>query len=98
MSLAPPVDRLSRHLLWDVDPASIDLERHRDWLIVRTMDRGTREDVRLVWGHYGPDAIRDALVKAPTLRIKTIAFFASQFDLPREAFRAWRNRDTDWEG
>ncbi len=62
------------------------------------MDRGTREDVRLVWNHYGPDAVREALVKAPSLRTKTVAFFANQFDLPREAFRAWRNRTTDWEG
>jgi len=90
--------RLSGHLFWDVSISAIDEVSHRDWLIVRVMDRGTREDVRHAWNHYGSSKVRESLLKAPSLRLKTIAFFASQFELPRESFRAWRNRDSDWEG
>lgn len=78
----------SKHLLWDVD--EVDREIHCDFIIVRAMERGTREDVRLVWNYYGADAVKAALLKAPSLQRKTIWFFANQFGLKTSDFRADR--------
>ena len=97
MSFPPLIDRLSRHVFWDTDPVSIDPERHGNFVIARVMDRGTLADVRTVWDYYGSERVRTALLQAPSLGIKTISFFANQFDLPREAFRAFRQRDTHWK-
>lgn len=87
--------QLSDGLFWDVALGSMDLEIHADFLIVRVMERGTREDVRMVWTHYGQDKVRDSLLSAPSLSRKTIAFFANQFGLSRDAFRA-HNRGHCW--
>lgn len=87
--------QLSDALFWDVALGSVDLETHADFLIVRVMERGTREDVRTVWTHYGQDKVRDSLLSAPSLSRKTIAFFANQFGLSRDAFRA-HNRAHCW--
>ncbi|WP_372846120.1 hypothetical protein [Pontiella sp.] len=78
----------SQHLFWDVD--EVDWKIHRDFIIVRVMERGTLEDVRLVWDHYGVAAVKAALLKAPSLQKKTLCFFANQFGLKVSDFRADR--------
>lgn len=89
------LDQLSGHLFWDVDCDRIDPEAHARFLICRIMDRGTREDVRVAWFYYGGERIREALLVAPSLGSKTISFFANQFALPKEAFRAYQ-RSSNW--
>lgn len=88
--------RLSEHLFWDTDRSQVDADRHGEFIITRVMDRGMRADVETTWTYYGPDRIRDALIKAASLDKKTISFFANQFHLPREAFRAYRSPDLNW--
>lgn len=96
MSFRQFIDRLSRHLFWDTDPAAIAPGRHDAFLIARVMDRGTLADVKLTWAFFGPEPIRKALLEAPSLGEKTISFFANQFDLPPEAFRAFKDRRSSW--
>ena len=91
------IDSLSAHLFWDTDPASVDPEQHRAFIIARVMDRGTMQDVKATWEFYGEAAVREALLAAPSLDKKTIAFFANQFDLPRERFRSYRNDGMTWK-
>lgn len=45
--------QFSRYLFWDV--GEMDWEVHRNFIVARVMDRGTRGDVRRVWGHYGAE-------------------------------------------
>jgi len=90
------IDSLSPHLFWDVDTKQVDPHKHRDFIIVRCAERGRREDVRTIWDFYGPNQVREALLAAPSLSKKTIAFFANQFDLPHEAFRA-HQRAQNWD-
>lgn len=89
------VNQLPEHLFWDVDPTQLDPEGHARFLIVRVVERGSRQDVRRVWGYYGERRIREALLSAPSLGRRTIAFFANQFELPRESFRAYE-RSNHW--
>jgi hypothetical protein len=88
--------QLSGHLFWDVDRAAVDPEKHRQFLVPRIMDRGTRDDVKAAWSYYGEEKIREALLNARALHKKTIAFFANQFDLSCESFRAFRNQPGTW--
>jgi hypothetical protein len=89
--------QLSDHVLWDVDRASMDAEQHRRFIIPRIMDRGTLPDVKATWNYYGETKVREALLTAPSLQKKTIAFFANQFNLPREEFRAFRKQTRTWD-
>ena len=89
------LDQLSEHLFWDVDRSSIDPESNAAFLLPRIMDRGTMTDVQAAWSYYGADRTQELLTNAPSLTRKTIAFFANQFELPREAFRAYQ-RESNW--
>lgn len=84
------VQRLSSHLFWDVDVGAMDLQTHRNFIIPRVMDRGTHEDALAVWTHYGEELVKESLLRAPSLQRKTIFFFANQFRLHPEDFRAYR--------
>ena len=89
------LDQLSVPLLWDVDRSSIDLQTNAAFLIIRVMERGTRKEVRTIWSYYGAARIKDVLTTASSLSPKTIAFFANQFGLKKEAFRAYQ-RTSHW--
>jgi hypothetical protein len=88
--------QLSDYLFWDVDRASVDMDANRRFFIPRIMDRGTLSDVTAAWSYYGKELICDALLNAACLNKKTIAFFANQFDLPRERFRAFSQEPGTW--
>ncbi len=81
---------LSNHLFWDVDVGTMDAGTHRRFIISRVMDRGTSSDVRAIWNRYGAETVKEVLLRAPSLQRKTIFFFANQFRLRPEDFRAYR--------
>ncbi|MEN8255888.1 MAG: hypothetical protein ABFR33_10525 [Verrucomicrobiota bacterium] len=68
----------------------MDTQVHRNFIIPRVMDRGSLGDVLAVWRHYGAEVVKESLLRAPSLQQKTIFFFANQFHLRPEEFRAYR--------
>ena len=92
------ITKLSKHLFWDVEQKSITPIKHQRFIITRIMDRGTLQDVSIIWDYYGEDAIKQALMTAPAIERKTLFFFANQFNVPPEEFRAYRNKKelTTW--
>lgn len=84
------VQQLFPTLFWDVDVETMDSQSHRNFIIPRVMDRGTHDDVMAVWTHYGEEVVKESLLGAPSLQRKTIFFFANQFRLRPEDFRAYR--------
>lgn len=90
------VTQLSSFLFWDVDSAEINPDSHRQFIISRVMERGTLADVKIVWSYYGEGKVKSALLNTADLSMKTISFFANQFDIPRNAFRAFRNPVNHW--
>ena len=89
------IDQLSAPLFWDVERNSVDPEANAAFLIIRVMERGTSQEVRATWAYYGAARIKEALLTAPSLSRKTIAFFANQFGLVKEDFRA-HQRAANW--
>ena len=87
---------LRASLFWDVDFGKLDLDEHKVFVIVRVMERGTREEVRKVWSYYGDEAIKKHLLKARSLSPKTISFFSNQFNIPRSQFRSAVERN-EWK-
>lgn len=90
----PPVvpTDFSRHLFWDVDPATLDLEQHRKYVIARVLEFGTLEDWRLLLRCFTLESI---IVTAQTLRTldpKALSFLAALGNVPRSSFRCYTLR------
>lgn len=86
------LDAISQQLFWDCDLAKLDEEQHKNFIIVRVMEKGGMNDVKEVWNFYSQEDIKAALTCARTLTTKTISFFANQFGVEKDDFRAYRRK------
>ncbi|MGA1194071.1 MAG: DUF6922 domain-containing protein, partial [Kiritimatiellia bacterium] len=90
MGVVNIAEELPRSLFWDVDPAKVDPERHAVFIISRVMDRGDRPEVDKIFAYYGAERVKEALLAAPHLDKRTMAYFANYFGVELSAFRAYR--------
>jgi hypothetical protein len=68
-------------LFWDVERDSVDVERHRDWIIGRVLDWGNVD--ALVWLRrtYGDEALKRVATRGRGLARKTCVFWRTYFGL-----------------
>jgi hypothetical protein len=52
-------DNEVRKLFWDADPALLDLDQHRDYVIERVLARGGTLELRWLFRRYGTVAVRE---------------------------------------
>jgi len=58
-------------LFWDIDPATLDKERHARYIIERILDFGTDEEVRWMYRTYPHELIRNVVDCSRVLRPET---------------------------
>jgi hypothetical protein len=58
-----PLPREVAKLFWETEPASVDLERHRDYVMERVMARGGWEAMRWLRGTFSRELLADFLVR-----------------------------------
>lgn len=78
----------SKNLFWDVAPESIELSRHKKFVIERVLLRGNLADFKQLLQLYTKDEIRDAIRKSKELDPKTQHFCSWYFDIPAEEIHA----------
>ncbi|HEY4526487.1 MAG TPA: hypothetical protein VJK53_01400 [Candidatus Paceibacterota bacterium] len=81
---------LRKSLFWDVDPATIDLDKNARYVIERVLDFGNDEEVRWIFKHYGRKYITDVFNNsADSLTPKSSNFWNIMLNeyLPNE--KAW---------
>jgi hypothetical protein len=61
MAPVVPLPDEVRRLFWDVDPDSVDLERHRDYVLQRVMTRGGWVAMKWLRATYPDAALADFL-------------------------------------
>lgn len=73
-------------LFWDVDPAEIDLARHRDYVVERIMARGNWEAMRWLIRNVEREVLADFLRrKGDRLAPRERAFWSLMAGVPYEA-------------
>jgi len=58
-------------LFWDVDPKTIDPERHARYIIERVLDFGNDDEVRWLFRHYPYTFIREVLDRSRVIHEKS---------------------------
>ncbi len=76
-------ERIKR-LFWDVDKDSVDMEKHRSYIIRRIMDFGNMDAVNWMLTAYTPDEIIKVVKKSRGLSRKSATFWSVYFNIPRE--------------
>lgn len=82
-----------RHLLWDVDEASLDLERHKGFIIARVLQFGTPVELRWLLRTYSEADIITTVRTARSLDRRTAHFWGVHYGIPAEEVRCLQ---TSW--
>lgn len=75
-----------RSLFWEIDPGTLDLSAHREYILGRVLEYGTMDSVRWAMETYGESGIR-GFVLGRGLRVlsrKTVNFWAMRLGLQDE--------------
>lgn len=70
-----PSTGLRQSLFWDVDPKTIDLECHAQYVIERVLDFGNDDEVRWLWRTYSKRKIRNVVQKSRVLHKQSRALW-----------------------
>ncbi len=81
-----------RHLLWDVDPASLDLAQHKTFIIARILQFGTPADIRWLLQTYAEGDIIATVQTSRTLDRRTANFWSVHYGIPAEEIRCLQRR------
>ncbi|HKK57978.1 MAG TPA: hypothetical protein VJ937_00750 [Salinivirga sp.] len=85
----------SPHLFWDVDVETLDLEKHKAYVIRRAMEYGKIKDWNLLKTRYSMDEIKDAIISARSIDPKVISFVALLTNTPLNSFRCYTNQQSN---
>jgi len=73
-----------KRLLWDVEVKSIDIERHRFFIIARIIDYGNCEDIKWMRQTYTDGQIKEVVCKRKGISKKSGHFWAAYYRIPEE--------------
>lgn len=72
---------------WDVPLKSIDYEKHKDFIIGRTLQYGGLEGIQWIFKNYGSQSIKQVVMNNRSLSIRTAHFWAVYFSIPISRIR-----------
>lgn len=82
----------SKELFWDVDPESIDQDKHARFVIGRVLSRGMMSDFLELQRTYSKERIRRELPLCRSLDPKTVSFCSVYFGLKKENFKCYATK------
>ncbi len=72
----------SQHLFWDASLETIDLQKHKNFVIERVLTRGFLDDFYMLQKIYSSNDVKDLLRKSKVLDAKTRNFCSTYFNIP----------------
>ena len=93
------IQQLSKHLFWDIDKSTFDIQKHRRWLIERVIGYGTLEDWKEITAFYGLEIIGEEAVQIRTLNKKDLNYLSVILKIPKNKFRCYsetQSANTHW--
>ncbi len=76
-------------LFWDVDPDTLDLDQHKNFIIERVLNMGNEEALKWLWQEYGLRSIHGTVIISRRLTLKTARCWQNYFNLKEEQMRCF---------
>ena len=83
------VYQFSKHLFWDVDRSSPDMEENKDHIIKKVLEYGLIDDWRLIMKYYGIEKIAEIAKSFRELDKKALSFISFLSNKPLKEFRCY---------
>jgi hypothetical protein len=76
----------TRNILWDVNPATFDIQKGRRLVVQRVLMLGTLDDLHLLKTLYSLSDIRNEVMKIKDWDSKVLNFISLWLDIPKDQF------------
>ena len=87
-----PVELLSKHLFWDIDPNLLEWERSKKTIIERVIERGSLEEWVCIVKVYTLEGIVNTAKTFRSMSPIDLNFIATISNTPKEEFRCYNTR------
>lgn len=88
------IEQLSKHLFWDIDKRTFDLEKNSVQLIQRVLEYGELEGWCIVRDYYGLERIAHDCKRLRTLRPEALSFICLVTKTKKEDYRCYNFRQS----
>lgn len=83
-------DQLDKRLFWDIDFAKLDVDKKKEYVIERVIDRAiTWQQFKAIINYYGKEEVANVVKQIRSLDDKTLHFCSVYFDIPLNEFRCY---------
>ncbi|MCB9034995.1 MAG: hypothetical protein H6557_00070 [Lewinellaceae bacterium] len=86
--------QLSKVIFWDTAYEAIDWDNKARFVIGRVLMYGTIADWNTIKAYYGLERIKQEMLHERYLDKKTLSFLSCIFDVPKEEFRCYTERQS----
>lgn len=80
---------LSKKYFWDIDIDTLDVDKHKKFIIARLLERGNWPDFKSLIDYYGFESVRDILLSQRYMDKKSLRFCSFYFKIPEKDFRCY---------
>ena len=80
---------LNKHLFWDTNINSIDLDKHKQAIIERVNERGSWNEFKEMLEFYGRDIVIESVKKVRYFSDKTMYLISGYFNIPLGDLRCY---------
>lgn len=88
------INNFSKHLFWDVNSSSLNLEKDKSYIIKQVLEYGLLEDWKLLLKQYGLDVITNEAKSFRDLDKKTASFISALSGISIKEFRCYKNQQS----
>jgi hypothetical protein len=86
---------LSPHIFWDVDVATIDMEKNGVFVLQRVLQYGLLKDWLILKSNLGLERIKSIAVQLPALDDVSISFLSNLLHIEKSEFRCYKNKQSN---
>ena len=86
---------LSPHIFWDVDVATIDMEKNGVFVLQRVLQYGLLKDWLIIKSNFGLERIKLIAVQIPVLDDVSISFLSNLLHIEKSEFRCYKNKQSN---
>jgi len=82
--------KFSEHLFWDIDENELDMEKHKEFIVERTLDYGFMNDWLVIKNYYSLERLASIAKNIRTLMPKSLSFIAYVTDTQITDYRCYK--------
>ena len=86
---------LSPHIFWDVDVATIDMEKNGVFVLQRVLQYGLLKDWLILKSNLGLERIKSIAVQIPVMDDVSISFLSNLLHIEKSEFRCYKNKQSN---